>query len=155
MSERRPIEILLIEDNPGDVRLLEEAFRDAAVDVRLQWVTQVDTALQILRPGPLASVRPLELILLDLNLPCRSGRSLLEAVRLDRRLRHVPVVVLTSSSSEEDRNWVSGFEKSWFFTKPMDMDALVELARRIAAVCRAEEVPVLSVDDEPGIGFAG
>lgn len=155
MSKRQPIEILLIEDNPGDVRLLEEAFRDAAVDVRLQWVTQVDTALQILRPGPLASVRPLELILLDLNLPCRSGRSLLEEVRSDRTLRHVPVVVLTSSASEEDRSWVLGFEKSWFFTKPMDMDALVDLAHRIVAVCRGDAVSLMSVEDEPGIGFAG
>lgn len=155
MSKRQPIEVLLIEDNPGDVRLLEEAFRDAAVDVRLQWVTQVDTALQILRPGPLASVRPLEVIILDLNLPCRSGRSLLESVRLDRALRHVPVVVLTSSASEEDRSWVMGFEKSWFFTKPMDIDALIEVVHRIVAVCRGEESRLLSVDDEPGIGFAG
>ena len=155
MSGRRPIEILLIEDNPGDVRLAEEAFREAQADVRLRWVTTVDAAMRALRPGPSARLVELDLVLLDLQLPRKDGRQFLTEFRAQAEWSDVPVVVLTSSSSDDDKLWVSRFEKSWFYTKPMDMDAFVEVARRILSLSGRDALPAFVASVQESTGFAG
>ena len=132
MSARKCIEILLVEDNPGDVRLAREAFRDANVAGNLHWVTNGDDALAYLRrQGPhVAAPRP-DLVLLDLKLPRKDGREFLAELRADSDLKDLPVVVLTSSSSEEDRLRVSQLQANAFLTKPFDLDSFVEIARSI------------------------
>jgi CheY-like chemotaxis protein len=132
MSARKTIEILLVEDNPGDVRLAREAFRDADVAGNLNWVTSGDDALAFLRrEGPHATAPRPDLILLDLKLPRKDGREFLAELRADAVLKDFPVVVLTSSSSEEDRLRVSQLQANAFLTKPFDLDSFVEIARSI------------------------
>jgi two-component system, chemotaxis family, response regulator Rcp1 len=99
----RPIEILLVEDNPGDVRLTREALKDGKVSNRLHVVVDGVEALAFLRrEGEHATaVRP-DLILLDLNLPKMDGRQVLAEIKADPTLRQIPVVILTSSQAEED-----------------------------------------------------
>ncbi|HAM72098.1 MAG TPA: response regulator [Verrucomicrobiales bacterium] len=138
MSARKSIEILLVEDNPGDVRLAREAFRDAAVDGRLTWVTDGDAALAFLRrEGVHAGASRPDVVLLDLKLPRKDGREFLAELRGDAALRDIPVLVLTSSSSDEDRLRVTELRADAFLTKPFDLDAFVEIARSVDRFCRS------------------
>jgi CheY-like chemotaxis protein len=132
MSARTAIDILLVEDNPGDVRLAREAFRDAQVPSRLNWVTNGADALAYLRrEGAHAAAERPDLILLDLKLPRKDGREFLQELRGDASLQHLPVVVLTSSFAEEDMMRVAEFRANAYLTKPFDMDSFVDIARSI------------------------
>ena len=123
----RPIEILLVEDNPGDVRLTIEALREAKVSNHLSVASDGVEALAFLRrQGQYAQARRPDLILLDLNLPKYDGRQLLETIKSDPDLAHIPVVVLTTSKAEEDiyRSYDLGVNS--FVTKPVSFENLVE-----------------------------
>src|SRR5437870_383965 len=103
MKNTRPIEILLIEDNPGDARLTQEALKDGKVQNRLTVVPDgVEAMAYLHREGKYATAPRPDLVLLDLNLPKMDGREVLREVKGDDRLKTIPVVVLTTSAAEQD-----------------------------------------------------
>ena len=128
----RPIEILLVEDNPGDVRLTEEALKEGKVNNNLCVVNDGLEALAFLRrEGQFAeAVRP-DLILLDLNLPKMDGRELLAEVKADENLKRIPVVVLTTSKAEEDIIKTYNLHANCYITKPVDLDQFIDVVNSI------------------------
>ena len=132
MSEGKAIQILLIEDNPGDARLAIEALRDAKVRNQLNWVSNGEEALQFLRQeGKHArSTRP-DLILLDLNLPRKDGREVLAEIKADEKLKRIPVVVLTTSQAEEDILKVYNLNANCYISKPVDLDQFIKVVKTI------------------------
>jgi two-component system response regulator len=129
-----PVSILLVEDNPGDVRLLREAFREARVGSMLYRVEDGVEALAFLRRQGKhrAAPRP-DLILLDLNLPRKDGREVLTEIKLDDDLKGIPVVVLTSSPEEQDLLRTYSLGANYYLTKPVGLDQLAEVIRAIQA----------------------
>jgi two-component system response regulator len=125
-----PIDILLVEDNPADVRLTQEAFKDARVPNRLHVARDGVEALSMLRDATGAVPRP-DLILLDLNLPRKDGREVLEDIKQDETLRHIPVVVLSTSQSEQDIARSYRLGANAFVTKPVDIDRFFEVIRSL------------------------
>jgi two-component system, chemotaxis family, response regulator Rcp1 len=123
-AERR---ILLVEDNAGDVRLTREALREAEVAVDLVAVPDGDQALEFLRGE---GARP-DLILLDLNLPRRDGREVLEIVKQDPELRLIPIIVLTTSNAPHDINACYERHANCYIVKPLELDAFSELMATI------------------------
>ena len=115
-----PIEILLVEDNPGDVRLTVEALSDTKVRNNLHVARDGVEAMEMLKRAN-NPIRP-DLILLDLNLPRKDGREVLEEVKRDEALRHIPVVILTTSQAEQDILQSYRLSASAFITKPVDLD---------------------------------
>ena len=128
----RPVEILLVEDNPGDVRLTREALREGKVRNNLHVAADGVEALHFLRKeGRFAdAVRP-DLILLDLNLPKKDGREVLEDIKSDPDLRYIPVVVLTSSQAEQDILRAYDLHANCSVTKPVDLDQFIHVVRSI------------------------
>ena len=128
----RPVEILLVEDNPGDVRLTREALKEGKVRNNLYVTPDGVEALRFLRrEGEHAqAVRP-DLILLDLNLPRMDGREVLEVIKADPDLRHIPVVVLTSSQAEQDIVRAYDLHANCYVTKPVDLDQFIHVVRSI------------------------
>jgi two-component system, chemotaxis family, response regulator Rcp1 len=128
----RPVEILLVEDNPGDVRLTREALKEGKVSNRLHVATDGVEALAFLRrEGEYAdAVRP-DLILLDLNLPKKDGRQVLGEVKGDPALRQIPVVILTSSQAEEDICRSYDLHANCYVTKPVDLDRFMTVVRAV------------------------
>lgn len=128
----RPVEILLVEDNPGDVRLTREALKEGKVRNNLSVVTDGVEALAYLRrEGKYAeAVRP-DLILLDLNLPRRDGREVLAEIKADTRLRLIPVVILTSSQAEQDIARAYDLHANCYVTKPVDLDQFIKVVNSI------------------------
>jgi CheY-like chemotaxis protein len=133
MADRaRPVEILLVEDNPGDVRLAEEALNDAKMANNLNVVSDGVDALEYLRrQGKHSDVARPDLILLDLNLPRKDGREVLEEVKADPDLRTIPVVVLTTSDAEVDIVRSYELHANAYVRKPVDFDAFIEVVRTI------------------------
>lgn len=128
----RPIEILLVEDNPGDVRLAVEALRDAKVANHLTTVTDGEAALDFLRrKGQWEKAPRPDLVLLDLNLPRKSGREVLCEVKDDPKLRTIPVVILTTSQAEEDILKAYNCNANCYITKPVDLDQFIKVVRSI------------------------
>ncbi|KAF0191251.1 MAG: response regulator receiver [Gammaproteobacteria bacterium] len=126
------LDILLVEDNPGDVRLTREAFRDAKVRNRLQVVCDGLEALDYLyRRRKFADARRPDLILLDLNLPGKDGREVLADIKQDPELRTIPVVVLTTSQAEEDILRSYNLHANCYITKPVDFDQFMKVVRAI------------------------
>ena len=127
-----PIEVLLVEDDPGDVLMTREAFTDNKVRNRLTVVSDGEEALSYLRrEGPYAdAVRP-DLILLDLNLPRRDGREVLAEIKGDEALHSIPVVVLTTSQSDEDILRSYQLHANAYVTKPVDFDRFVNVVKQI------------------------
>ena len=123
MSQRpTPIEILLVEDNPGDVRLTQEALREAKVLNTLHLAVDGADALDFLRRAPPHTHAPRpDLILLDLNLPRMDGRELLAVIKSDPDLKRIPVVVLTTSASERDILHSYNLHANCYITKPVDL----------------------------------
>ncbi len=130
--EARPIEILLVEDNPGDVRLTVEAFKEGKVRNNLSFARDGVEALRLLRrEGEFANaVRP-DLILLDLNLPRKDGRELLADIKGDEGLKRIPVVILTTSRSEEDVLRTYNLHANCYITKPVELDQFISVVRSI------------------------
>jgi CheY-like chemotaxis protein len=127
-----PIEILLVEDSLADVRLTEEAFRDAKVLNHMSVVTDGDEAMQFLRrEGPHAEAPRPDLILLDLNLPRKDGREVLREIKDDPNLRRIPVVVLTTSRAEEDVLRAYNLHANCYITKPVDFTQFISVVRSI------------------------
>lgn len=128
----RPIEILLVEDNEGDVRLTREALAEAKVRNNLAVAHDGVEALALLRREPpfTGSVRP-DLILLDLNLPKKDGREVLAELKADPDLRRLPVVVLTTSSSEKDILSSYDLHANCYITKPVDLDQFINVVTHI------------------------
>ena len=127
-----PIEVLLVEDDPGDVLLIREAFEDNKVANRLHVVADGVEALDFMRQqnGYADAPRP-DLVLLDLNLPRKDGREVLAEVKNDNALRTIPVVVLTTSQAEEDVLRSYDLHANAYVTKPVDFTNFVEAVRAI------------------------
>jgi CheY-like chemotaxis protein len=128
----RPIEILLVEDNPGDVRLTIEALKEGKVRNHLSVARDGVEALAFLRrEGPHANAARPDLILLDLNLPKKDGREVLAEIKEDSRLRRIPVVVLTTSKAEEDILRTYDLHANCYITKPVDLEQFISVVRSI------------------------
>jgi CheY-like chemotaxis protein len=127
-----PIEILLVEDSPGDVRLTKEALRDAKVRNNLHVACDGMEATSFLRREGLHANAPRpDLILLDLNLPKKGGEKVLEEIKLDRSLKSIPVVILTTSAAEEDIRRSYELHANCYITKPVDLDQFLKVVRTI------------------------
>ncbi|GEL47681.1 two-component system response regulator [Cellulomonas hominis] len=126
------IDVLLVEDDPGDVLMTREAFEDNKVANRLAVVSDGVSALAYLRKeGEHADARTPDLVLLDLNLPRMDGREVLEAMKNDDALRSIPVVVLTTSEAEEDVVRSYSLHANAYVTKPVDFERFIEVVRQI------------------------
>ena len=132
MATGVPIEILLVEDNPGDARLTREALRDARVRNNLHVAADGVEALAFLRQqGKHAAVAKPDLILLDLNLPKKDGREVLEEIKRDDQLRHIPVVILTTSQAERDIIESYRLRANAYVTKPVDLEQFLKVVQSI------------------------
>lgn len=130
--QARPIEILLVEDNPSDVRLVREAFKDAKLRNNLSVAGDGERALCFLRKEEEFEGAPHpDLILLDLNLPKVDGRELLGQIKDSPELRRIPVVILTTSKSEEDILKSYDLHANCYVTKPVDLDQFVKVVQSI------------------------
>lgn len=124
--------VLLVEDNPGDVRLVKEAFEGAAMDSRLHVVSDGAAALGFLRQeGEHADAPQPDIVLLDLNLPRRSGAEVLTELDEDPDLARIPVIVLTSSEDTEDVHGAYDRRANAYLTKPVDPTAFIELVELV------------------------
>ena len=126
------IEILLVEDNPGDARLTLEAFKEAKVINNLTVVNDGAEALAYLRrQGAYADAVVPDLVLLDLNLPKIDGRQVLAEIKADEALKRIPVVVLTTSASQDDISRAYGSHANCYITKPVDLDQFLRVVQSI------------------------
>ncbi len=128
----RPVEILLVEDNPGDIRLTREAFKEAKMRNNLHAVGDGVEAMEFLRrEGEYASAPRPDLILLDLNLPRKDGREVLAEVKEDPELRRIPVVILTTSKAEEDIARTYDLHANCYITKPVGFEQFMDIVKHI------------------------
>ncbi|GAA3305003.1 MULTISPECIES: response regulator [Dactylosporangium] len=127
-----PIEVLLVEDDPGDVLMTQEAFEEHKVRNKLNVVQDGEEALAYLRrEGKYADAPRPDLILLDLNLPRVDGREVLGVIKEDQDLRRIPVVVLTTSQADEDILRSYSLHANAYVTKPVDFDSFIAVVRQI------------------------
>ena len=127
-----PAEILLVEDNPGDVRLTQECFKESKISNNLSVVNDGQEAIDFLqRKGKFANAPRPDLILLDLNLPRKDGREVLAEIKADPDLRKIPVVVLTISKAEQDILKSYDLHANCFITKPIDLDQFAIIVKSI------------------------
>ena len=128
----KPIEILLVEDNPGDVRLTREAFKEGKVLNNLSVVEDGVEAVAFLRQqGKYADAPRPDLILLDLNLPKKDGREVLPEIKGDTNLKRIPVVVLTTSKAEQDIVKTYNLHANCYVTKPVDLEQFISVVRSV------------------------
>jgi CheY-like chemotaxis protein len=128
----QPIEVLLVEDDPGDEMMTREAFEENRIGNRLHVARDGEEALDFLHQrGEHAQAPRVDLILLDLNLPKYDGRQILEHIRSDPELTHTPVVILTTSSAEEDIMSSYKLHANAFVTKPVDVNRFIAAVRQI------------------------
>jgi len=128
----KPVEILLIEDNPVDVRMTKEALKDFRVANNLHTVTDGEKGLDfIYQRGAYKDAPRPDLILLDLNLPKKDGREILEEVKADEKLRAIPIVILTTSSLDEDILASYSKNANAFITKPIEFEDFVSMMKTI------------------------
>jgi len=128
----RPAEVLLVEDNPGDVRLTLEALKEGKVLNVVHVASDGEEAMKFLhREGPFADVPRPNLILLDLNLPKKDGREVLAEVKADPDLKRIPVVILTTSQAEEDIAKTYNLHANCYITKPVDLDQFLHVVQSI------------------------
>ena len=126
------IEILLVEDNPGDVRLTREALKEAKIRNNLSVANDGVEAMAFLRREGIYSTAPRpDIVLLDLNLPRKDGRQVLAEAKADPELRRIPVVILTTSKAEEDILKTYDLHANCFITKPVDFDQFVKVVQSI------------------------
>jgi len=129
-----PVEILLVEDNPADVRLTREALKEGKVYSNLHWVKDGVEALEFLRNAGRhqGAPRP-DILLLDLNLPKKDGREVLHEIKNDGKLKRIPVVILTTSQAEEDVLKSYNLHANCYVTKPVDLEQFIRVVRSIDA----------------------
>ncbi|GCD19682.1 response regulator [Cellulomonas sp. H30R-01] len=131
-SSTKVIDVLLVEDDPGDVLMTREAFEHNKVRNRLWVVADGVSAMEFLRKeGEHTDAPTPDLILLDLNLPRMDGREVLQALKVDESLRSIPVVVLTTSEAEEDVVRSYSLHANAYVTKPVDFDRFIDVVRQI------------------------
>ncbi|OLE18372.1 MAG: response regulator [Betaproteobacteria bacterium 13_1_20CM_3_63_8] len=127
-----PVEILLVEDNAGDVRLTKEALKEGKVYNNLHWAKDGVEALEFLRrKGKHAKAPRPDIILLDLNLPKKDGREVLSEIKSDDQLKHIPVVILTTSKAEEDVLRSYKLHANCYITKPVDLGKFIVVVQSI------------------------
>ena len=130
----KPIEILLIEDNPGDVRLTKEVLKEGKVRNNLQVVGDgVEAMAYLHRENSYTKAPRPDLILLDLNLPKKDGREVLQEIKADHQLKRIPVVVLTTSDANEDILKSYNLSANCYITKPVDLDQFISVIRSVEA----------------------
>jgi two-component system, chemotaxis family, response regulator Rcp1 len=128
----KPIQILLVEDNPGDVRLAAEALRYIKVRNQLHVVQDGVEAMAFLRrEGQYVGIPRPDLVLLDLNLPRKDGREVLSEIKLDPDLKRIPVVILTSSAADQDILHAYNLYANCYITKPLDLEQFLRVIRSI------------------------
>lgn len=126
------IEILLVEDNPGDVRLMMEAFKEGKIFCHINVAEDGMEAMKYLKREEEYSDAPRpDLIMLDLNLPKKDGREVLKEIKSDEELKRIPVVVLTTSSAEEDVLRTYNLHANCYITKPVDLEQFLKLVHSI------------------------
>jgi CheY-like chemotaxis protein len=131
-SGQRPVRILLVEDNPGDVRLTREALKETRIFTDLHVVSDGVEALDFLRRrGPFQNAPRPDIILLDLNLPRRSGREVLVDVKSDPELRRIPVMILSTSQAEMDVQFSYDHHANCYIRKPMEFEHFFEIVQAI------------------------
>ncbi len=132
MKKSRPVNILLIEDNPGDVRLTQEAFKEGRLSINMEVVMDGVEAIKYLKKqGPYTNTITPDLILLDLNLPKRDGREVLEEIKSDNNLKRIPVVILTTSNAEQDILKSYNLHVNCYINKPVDFDKFFDIIQKI------------------------
>jgi len=131
-EEIKNIEILIVEDNPGDVRLIQEAFKDSKVPRRFHIVSDGEQALKFLykQNAHTAAIRP-DIIFLDLNLPKMNGLEVLETIKADNNLKSIPVVILTTSNAQEHISKSYLLNANCYVTKPVDFDHFLSVVKTI------------------------
>jgi CheY-like chemotaxis protein len=130
--DKAAFEILLVEDSLGDVRLTREAFKDAKVHINLHVASDGTEAMDFLnQAGKFADVPRPDLILLDLNLPKKDGREVLEEIKESVSLRTIPIVILTTSASEEDVLRSYRLHANCYISKPVDLDGFLKVVKSI------------------------
>ncbi len=126
------IQVLLVEDSPGDIRLTQEALKDAKIHINLQVVRDGEQAMSFLmREGEYANAPRPDLILLDLNLPKKDGREVLKEIKESETLKIIPVVILTTSASEADILRSYSLHANCYITKPVTLDGFLTVVRSI------------------------
>ena len=126
------MDLLLVEDNPGDVRLTQEALKSGQVQVNLNVARDGVEAIDFLRQRAAFEGAPKpDLILLDLNLPRKNGREVLSEIKSDPELRRIPVLIMTTSRAEQDVNRAYNLNANCYITKPMDLDEFLRIVKAI------------------------
>jgi len=132
LGDVRPVEILLVEDNPGDVRLTQEVLKEGKVSNLLNVASNGEEAMAFLyQEGRFAKVSRPDIILLDLNLPRKDGREVLAEIKADPDLKRIPVVVLTTSQAEGDLIQSYNLHANCYIVKPVDLDHFIDVVRTI------------------------
>lgn len=131
-ADRGPVRILVVDDDPGDVLMIEEALAGSTVDKTIEVVSDGQEAMEFLRGEGRhqGALRP-DMMLLDLNMPRMDGRQVLSAVKSDEDLRTIPIVVLTTSNADTDILGSYSLQANAYVTKPIDLDDFNEVVRRI------------------------
>jgi two-component system, chemotaxis family, response regulator Rcp1 len=128
----QPIQVLLVEDSPGDIRLTQEALKDAKLHINLHVARDGEHAMSFLmREGKYANVPRPDLILLDLNLPKKDGREVLQEIKESQTLKIIPVVILTTSASEADILRSYSLHANCYITKPVSLDGFLTVVKSI------------------------
>jgi two-component system, chemotaxis family, response regulator Rcp1 len=131
-SDLKPIEILMVEDSAGDAELMLDFLEQSKVKNRIHWVKDGEEAMAFVhREGEHAGKPVPDLILLDLNLPRKDGREVLSEIKTDPKLAHIPVVILTSSKSEEDIVRSYRLQANCYISKPVNLEQFVKVVRSI------------------------
>ncbi|MBC7650929.1 MAG: response regulator [Deinococcales bacterium] len=123
-----PIHILLVEDNEGDILLTKEAFEDAKIITNFSVVRNGKEALDFLTlQGKYHNAPTIDIILLDINLPKKNGHEVLKHIKQDDNLKHIPVIILTTSSSQKDIDFTYSQNANYFITKPLDINNFLKV----------------------------
>jgi CheY-like chemotaxis protein len=137
----KPIDILLVEDNPGDARLTREALAMSTIRHQLHHARDGEEAIAFLRrEGPFAGAPQPDLILLDLNLPVVDGTTLLEEVRSSEELKETPVVIMTGETAEHSEEEFRSLDVQGYLVKPVDIDQFLELVEKLRGYWKADMI---------------
>jgi two-component system, chemotaxis family, response regulator Rcp1 len=147
----KPIEILLVEDDPGDVRLTAEALKESGFPFHLSVAGDGDDALnRLYKVGKYSNQSTPELVLLDLNLPTLSGKDVLKIIKHDNFLSQIPIIVLTTSKDEEDIKASYNLHANSYITKPTDLERFIEIIKMTENYwINIAKLPSQTADDEP------